>query len=89
MPVYDFKCAECDEVHEIKIKLMDYDRKRHLVRCPSCGGKMNRMMDFKGSFELKGAGWYGSEGTGTGYEITQNEMDRNGDQNKYLEDKMS
>jgi len=90
MPRYEFKCTsdECGKVHEFQIKLIDYDKKRHLIRCPYCNSKMNRTMDFNGSFELRGAGWFGKEGTGTGYEITQNEMDRNGDQNKFLEDKL-
>ena len=87
--LYDFKCTECNEITEIKMKMIDYDKKRHLIRCPHCHGKMNRMMDFKGHFETKGAGWFGKDGTGTGYEITQNEMDKTGDDNKFLEDRMS
>ena len=88
MPRYDFKCCECSQVHEFDIKLKDYNLKRTLIRCPACGGHMNRMMDYKGGFQLKGAGWFGADGTGTGYEITQNEMDKTGDDNKFLEERM-
>jgi len=89
MPRYDFKCTECETIQELSIKLANYKTISEALRCEKCGAEMKRMMDYKGSFELKGAGWYGSEGTGTGYEITQNEMDKNGDDNRFLEDRMS
>jgi len=85
--LYDFKCIDCGYVEEIKIKLKDYEEKKDRIRCRYCGEKMKRMMDFKGGFTLKGAGWHANEGTG--YSITQNEMDKNGDNNKFLEEKMS
>jgi len=89
MPLYDFKCQDCGRVAEVKIKLEDYDKIKDKICCDVCHGELKRMMDFKGVFELKGAGWFGAEGTGTGYEITQNEMDKNGDENKFLEEKLS
>ena len=88
-PVYDFKCRGCSRVEEKKIPLADYDSEKLNQRCSLCGDRCDRVMDFKGHFETKGAGWFGKEGEGTGYSITQNEMDKNGDNNKFLEDKLS
>ena len=89
MPLYDFKCVDCGHVEEVKIKLANYEQVKERICCSKCHGDLKRMMDFKGVFELKGAGWFGKDGTGTGYEITQNEMDKNGEDNKFLEEKMS
>jgi len=89
MPVYDFKCIECNNVDEVKIKLADYSETKKLLCCSKCHSDVKRMMDYKGTFELKGAGWFGQDGSGTGYEITQNEMDKNGDNNRFLEEKLS
>ena len=88
MPCYDFKCVECGEVQEVSIKLADYDKAKNEITCTKCHSKMKRMMDYKGGFTLKGAGWFGANGSGTGYEVTQNELDKNGDDNKFLEEKM-
>lgn len=89
MPVYDFRCEDCGEIEEVKIPLDIYDQIKDRLWCSNCNGTLHRMVDFNGCFETKGAGWFGKDGTGTGYEITQNEMDRNGDKNKFLEEKMS
>lgn len=89
MPVYDFRCEDCDEIEEVKIRIDMYDQTKDRLCCSKCHGILHRMVDFKGCFETKGAGWFGKDGTGTGYEITQNEMDKNGDNNKFLEEKMS
>ncbi len=89
MPLYDFKCESCERIEEKKIKLNDYNNEKYKQRCSLCGCMSHRMMDYKGTFELKGAGWFGVDGSGTGYEITQNEMDKTGDDNKFLEDKMT
>ena len=101
MPAYDFKCDQCGRVREYRIKFADYnDLKNNLLCVPLedkefaealdsyCPGKMVRQMDFSGHFALSGSGWHGREGEGTGYEITQNEMDRNLEQSARDEDTM-
>jgi len=84
--LYDFICSRCEQIEEKKMKMNEYDNLKNTFYCKYCGGKMTRKMDFKGHFTLKGAGWFGEFGSGTGYEITQNEMDKNGEDNKRRED---
>lgn len=95
MPAYDFKCDTCGRVHEVRIKFADYDTKKDSMQCwefgeekPGCQGKLKRMMDFSGHFQLNGSGWFGRGGEGTGYEITQNEMDNNLDDSARMEEDM-
>ena len=93
MPAYDFKCDQCGRVQEYHIKISEYDEKKNNCWCSDhnvkdCPGKMKRMMDFSGHFALNGSGWHGANGEGTGYEITQNEMDRNLEQSARDEETM-
>lgn len=53
MPIYDYKCNECDKVKE---KLTS-SATTH-VECPFCGGKMERQISGQQSFYLKGDGFY-------------------------------
>jgi putative FmdB family regulatory protein len=53
MPIYEYKCASCGKHHEIMQKITE----KPLAICPSCGGKMKKMIS-NTSFVLKGSGWY-------------------------------
>jgi len=53
MPIYEYGCPKCGKTTEIMQKFTD----RPLSRCPSCGGKVSRIMS-NCSFQLKGSGWY-------------------------------
>jgi putative FmdB family regulatory protein len=53
MPVYDYKCPECQATAELWRMLAERDRP---VACPSCETPMQRMPSVP-SFVLKGAGW--------------------------------
>ena len=54
MPIYEFRCTECDEVSE---EMLSFKSKKKTTKCPVCGSKSERIMSL-GSFHLKGSGWY-------------------------------
>jgi putative FmdB family regulatory protein len=53
MPVYEYKCNECDKRFEIMQKITDDP----LNKCRSCGGELKKLIT-NTSFVLKGSGWY-------------------------------
>jgi putative FmdB family regulatory protein len=53
MPIYEYGCPKCGKTTEIMQKFSD----QPLSRCPSCGGKVYRIIS-NCSFQLKGSGWY-------------------------------
>jgi putative FmdB family regulatory protein len=53
MPIYEYKCVKCQKVIEVMQKFTD----KPLGRCPSCGGRVSRLIS-NCSFQLKGSGWY-------------------------------
>lgn len=53
MPIYEYRCQECQQVFEQWQKdFSDQDKP-----CPVCGGKSQRLIS-NTSFVLKGSGWY-------------------------------
>ena len=54
MPIYEFRCIECDEVSE---EMLSFKDKTKTIKCPICNNKSERIMSL-GSFHLKGSGWY-------------------------------
>jgi putative FmdB family regulatory protein len=53
MPVYEYKCTDCDNQFEIMQKITDDP----LTICGSCGGELKKLIT-NTSFVLKGSGWY-------------------------------
>ncbi|GAB6037846.1 hypothetical protein JCM15519_24050 [Fundidesulfovibrio butyratiphilus] len=53
MPIYEYRCQECQQTFEEWQK--DFTERQ--VPCPVCGGKSERIMS-NTSFVLKGGGWY-------------------------------
>lgn len=53
MPIYEYKCLDCDIHFEKMQKVSD----EPLVKCESCGGKVEKQISLSG-FQFKGAGWY-------------------------------
>ncbi len=53
MPIYEYECLKCGEMHEAQQKFSD----RPLSKCPSCGGTLKKIIS-NTSFILKGTGWY-------------------------------
>jgi putative FmdB family regulatory protein len=54
MPIYEFRCTECDEVSE---EILSFKDKIKTIKCPICNNISERIMSL-GSFHLKGGGWY-------------------------------
>ena len=54
MPIYEFRCVECDEVSE---EMLSFKDKTKTIKCPICNNKSERIMSL-GSCHLKGSGWY-------------------------------
>ena len=53
MPIYEYRCDKCQRIIEVMQKFSD----KPLTRCPSCAGKISRLIS-NCSFHLKGTGWY-------------------------------
>ncbi len=52
MPTYEYKCKECGEF-ETTQKMSDPP----LKKCPTCKGKVERLIAGGGGFVLKGSNW--------------------------------
>ena len=53
MPIYPYRCKECDHHFE---KIQKFGAKQEKV-CPKCGGALERTLTAP-SLNFKGAGWY-------------------------------
>jgi len=53
MPIYEYRCQECQQSFEEWQK--DFTERQ--VPCPVCGGKAERLISST-SFVLKGGGWF-------------------------------
>jgi len=54
MPIYEYKCKECEHVLEALQKFAD----EPLRFCPECGADALKRLLSAPRFRLKGAGWY-------------------------------
>ncbi|MDR3606339.1 MAG: zinc ribbon domain-containing protein [Oligoflexia bacterium] len=53
MPLYEYECSKCNQVHEIMQKFSDAP----MTECPVCHGPVKKLIS-SSSFALKGSGWY-------------------------------
>ena len=53
MPIYEYRCQECQQIFEEWQKGFEEQD----VACPVCGGSSQRLIS-NTSFVLKGSGWY-------------------------------
>ena len=58
MPMYRYKCTNCDHEFEKLMKLRGKSSDKIPVDCPECGCSENTPMINKTTFSLKGGGWY-------------------------------
>lgn len=59
MPIYEYRCEECQQTFEE----WQQDFEEREVRCPVCGNPAKRMIS-NTSFILKGSGWYATDYAG-------------------------
>ena len=58
MPLYEYKCEDCEKVFEEMLHFSERDNPINApCSFPTCGGKVHLKMSL-GSFHLKGGGWY-------------------------------
>ena len=60
MPIYEYRCDECEKVYEYLIGIHDKQPRK----CRDCPGKLQKLVS-RTSFMLKGGGWF-NEGYGSG-----------------------
>jgi len=53
MPLYEYRCVDCDRTVEVLQRVSDPDP----VECSYCGGKLERQLSAP-AIRFKGAGWY-------------------------------
>ncbi len=54
MPIYEYKCRDCDHHLETLQKISDDP----LKKCPACGADRLRRLISLTAFRLEGTGWY-------------------------------
>ena len=59
--IYKFICTNknCGAEEEKEIAIKDYDKEKEKQVCSSCGGKMQRLLEWSGIATGSGAGWFG------------------------------
>lgn len=53
MPIYEYRCLDCDYEFERMQRFSDSP----LTECPSCAGHVQKLIS-RSAFHLKGDGWY-------------------------------
>ena len=53
MPLYEFKCKECEKTFEVLQKM----NAEPLAKCLYCQGDVEKLVSIS-SFQFKGSGWY-------------------------------
>lgn len=53
MPLYEYRCDQCDEVFEVMQKFSDAPLETH----DKCGGPVRRLLSVP-ALQFKGTGWY-------------------------------
>ena len=73
MPIYDYKCSECEHQIELIQKISDDPK----TVCPKCNKKSLKKLISAPSFRLKGGGWYETDfKTGKKKNISSNQSSK-------------
>lgn len=70
MPLYEYKCDDCEDVFEVIQKFSDAP----LTACGKCGGTVRRLISAP-AIQFKGTGWYVTDYARSG---SQNGNGKNG-----------
>ena len=61
MPIYEYRCGECGQEHEVLQKVGEPP----LTECPACGKPALKKQLSAAGFQLKGSGWYATDFKGS------------------------
>ena len=76
MPIYEYKCTECDHALEKLQKISDDP----LLDCPACNKPGRQKLISAAGFRLKGGGWYETDfKSGTKKNVADSKSDTKGD----------
>lgn len=82
MPIYMYRCQNCDQVHEALQKVSD-DK---LTTCPNCGEEALKRIIAPVGIQFKGSGWhvtdYKSGGGGSGSKKEEKKSSEGGSSEK-------
>ena len=63
MPTYEYVCQRCKRPHEAFQSITA----KPLTKCPSCGGRLKRLLGSGSGFLFKGSGFYITDYRSKGY----------------------
>ena len=63
MPTYEYQCGKCKRRHEASQSITA----KPLTKCPSCGGRLKRLLGGGSGFLFKGGGFYITDYRSKGY----------------------
>lgn len=91
MPVYTFACSACNKEYDISMRMAEHTELKEKMTCQECHGPMIQCVA-RLRFKLAGSGWFANEygggsGPGTGYDITQTELNKNLEDEKRIEER--
>ena len=71
MPIYEYRCSECGQDHEVLQKVSE----SLLTECPACGKPALQKQLSAAGFHLKGSGWYATDFKGSGKKPVEKKAD--------------
>ena len=75
MPIYEYRCSECGQDHEVLQKVSEPP----LTECPACGKPALQKQLSAAGFQLKGSGWYATDFKGSGKKPAEKKADAKSD----------
>ena len=63
MPTYDYECTKCGHTFEVFQSMRD----KHLTKCPTCSGKVKRLVGTGAGLIFKGGGFYQTDYRSSAY----------------------
>ena len=71
MPIYEYRCSECGQDHEVLQKVSEPP----LTECPACGKPALQKQLSAAGFQLKGSGWYATDFKGSAKKPAEKKAD--------------
>lgn len=58
--IYRFFCKRCKKDFDVAISINDYAKEKDRQKCPKCGAKLERVIEWTGIATGSGDGWAGN-----------------------------